>query len=374
MMIHNDLGWRVGALSLLFLAACEASTAPSTAPFPVAGAPGAAGTSAGAPGAGGAGASSVGGTSGASAAAGTSGSNSAGSAGAPSAGASGSSGGDTGGTSGGSGVGGTSGGGVGGTSGGSGAGGTAGNGSGGTWGTGMGGLTAGKQTKRPITMPYAKNGFLEYLPKGYGDGTKWPLLVFWAGVGENGTGSASDLDGGFHHGPPKLIAANQWPSDRPFVVLTPQHNGQLPYDRPTADETHDFITFALAHYDIDPAHVYLTALSSGAKGAWDYLVAYKGAQVAAAVLIAGDASEPYGKAGCAIVNEVPVWDFHGTADTEQSYPNDSAGMANFQSCPQPRKEVKFTSYTGATHQQSWERTYDLSAGNDIYAWLLTKAH
>jgi predicted peptidase len=238
----------------------------------------------------------------------------------------------------------------------------------------MGGLAAGKQTKRPINTPYAKNGFLEYLPKGYGDGTKWPLLVFWAGVGENGNGSSADLDKGFHHGPPKLIAANQWPSDRPFIVLTPQHNGQLPFDRPTADETHDFLAFALTNYDVDPARMYLTALSSGAKGSWDYLVAYKGTQLAAAVLIAGDASEPYGKAGCSIVNAVPVWDFHGTADTEQKYEFDSGGMAQFQSCPQPRKEVKFTSYPGASHADSWTKTYDLSAGNDIYAWLLTKVH
>ena len=370
-MIHNDLGWRLSALSLLLLVACEASTEPSAAPFPNSGgAPGTAGASAGA------GAPSTGGAgvSGASASAGASGSDSAGSAGAFGAGAAGFAGGGAGGSSG-SGAGGTAGGSAGGSSGngsGGSAAGSAGSGTGGTWGTGMGGLAAGKQTKRPINMPYAKNGFLEYLPKGYGDGTKWPLLVFWAGVGENGTGSASDLDNAYHHGPPKLIAANQWPSDRPFVVFTPQHNGQLPYDRPTAVETHDFIIFALANYDIDPARVYLTALSSGAKGSWDYLVAYKGSQVAAAALIAGDSSEPYGKAGCSIVDAVPVWDFHGTADTEQSYANDSAGMAQFQACPQPRKEVKFTSYPGATHQQSWERTYDLSAGNDIYAWLLTK--
>jgi len=373
MMIHNDFGWRLGALSLLLLAACEASTEPSASPFASSGAPGTAGTSAGAgaPSAGGTGAGSGGGgTSGASASAGASGSGTAGSAGAGSAGASGSSGGGASGASG-SGAGGAAGG-SGGTAGGSAGGGSG--GAAGSWGTGMGGLAAGKQTKRPITMPYAKNGFLEYLPKGYGDGTKWPLLVFWAGVGENGNGSAGDLDRGYHHGPPKLIAAGQWPSDRPFVVLTPQHNGQLPYDRPTADETHDFLTFAVTNYDVDPARVYLTGLSSGAKGSWDYLAAYKGAQVAAAVLIAGDASEPYGKVGCSLVNAVPVWDFHGTADTEQPYQYDSGGMAQFQACPQPRKEVKFTSYSGASHADSWTRTYDLSSGNDIYAWLLTKVH
>jgi predicted peptidase len=236
----------------------------------------------------------------------------------------------------------------------------------------MGGLLAGKQMKRPINKPFAKNGFLEYLPKGYGDGTRWPLLVFWAGVGENGNGSDGDLDRMYHHGPPMLVANGKWPSDRPFVVLSPQHNGQLPFDRPTAQETYDFISFALTSYDVDPSRVYLTALSSGAKGAWDYLASFKGTQVAAAALIAGDASEPYGNVGCPLVNAVAVWDFHGTTDTEQPYEPDSQGMSGFQSCPQPRKEVKFTTYPGWGHADAFTRTYDLSAGNDIYSWFLTK--
>lgn len=49
------------------------------------------------------------------------------------------------------------------------------------------------QTARPINQPYAKNGFWEYLPPHYGNGFKRPLLVFWAGVGENGNGSANGL-------------------------------------------------------------------------------------------------------------------------------------------------------------------------------------
>src|SRR5258706_15019118 len=80
-----------------------------------------------------------------------------------------------------------------------------------------------RQTPRPINMPYAKNGYWEYLPPGYGDGTKRPLLVFWHGVGEDGSGSLADLNKVIVHGPPKLINLNQWPSDRPFVVLSPQH-------------------------------------------------------------------------------------------------------------------------------------------------------
>jgi poly(3-hydroxybutyrate) depolymerase len=245
--------------------------------------------------------------------------------------------------------------------------GAAGNGGGG----GSGGLEEGRQIARPIGMPFAKNGFWEYLPKGYGDGTKRPLLVFWAGVGENGDGSASALNVIVErHGPPMLIAKKQWPSERPFVVLSPQHTAAV--DRPSPAEIHDFLAFALTSYDVDPARIYLTGLSSGARGGWAYLGQYEGEQVTAAVLIAADSSVAYQAGGCGVVGQVALWTFHGTADGEVNISGDNSGMASFAACPQPRKEVKYTTYAGASHVESWTKTYDLSGGNDIYAWLLSK--
>jgi predicted peptidase len=238
-------------------------------------------------------------------------------------------------------------------------------------GGGSGGLAAGKQTARPIGMPFAKNGFWEYLPPGYGDGAKRPLLVFWAGVGENGDGSAGALNVIIQrHGPPMLIDKKKWPMDRPFIVLSPQHAAAT--DRPSPAEVHDFLAFASTAYAVDPARIYITALSSGSRGSWAYLGQYKGEQVAAAVLIAGDSSVAYAAGGCSVVAQVPLWTFHGDADSEVPYADDKAGMTNFANCPQPRKEVIFTTYPGVGHVDSWTRTYDLSAGHDIYTWMLSK--
>jgi hypothetical protein len=238
-------------------------------------------------------------------------------------------------------------------------------------GGGSGGLVEGKQTARPIGMPFAKNGYWEYLPAGYGDGAKRPLLVFWAGVGENGDGSANALNVIVQrHGPPMLIDKKKWPSDRPFVVLSPQHAAAT--DRPTPAEVHDFLAFASTKYDVDQARIYITALSSGSRGSWAYLGQYKGEQVAAAVLIAGDSSVAYAAGGCSVVEQVPLWTFHGDADSEVPYADDKAGMTSFAACPQPRKEVIFTTYPGIGHVDSWTRTYDLSAGHDIYTWMLSK--
>lgn len=48
----------------------------------------------------------------------------------------------------------------------------------------------------------------------------------------------------------------------------PQHDASS--DRPTPTEIHDFLTFAMASYDVDPTPVYITGLSSGARGFWAY--------------------------------------------------------------------------------------------------------
>jgi poly(3-hydroxybutyrate) depolymerase len=77
-------------------------------------------------------------------------------------------------------------------------------------------------TPHPLGETDAPSGFYEYLPPGYGNGTPKPLLVFLHGFGENGDGSSElykVLDGGI----PALIRSDQWPLDRSFIVLAPQH-------------------------------------------------------------------------------------------------------------------------------------------------------
>jgi predicted peptidase len=243
------------------------------------------------------------------------------------------------------------------------------------------GLAKGVQTARPIGTLYDKRGYWEYLPKGYGDGTKRPLLVFEPGVGENGDGSANALNIiKERHGPPKLIAQGdeKWPPDRPFVVLSPQHRDAGGNPEPVIGEIYDFIAFAVAHYDVDPTRVYLTGLSSGATGAWIYLGAYPGVQVAAAALMSSDAIYAWERSPdpCAVVEKVWVWDFHGESDS--AIPIDEArdAIGKFQGCSAPTKPLQFTTYPDTDHGGTWSKTYDVTVGGgpspDIYTWLLSK--
>jgi hypothetical protein len=122
------------------------------------------------------------------------------------------------------------------------------------------GPSSGRQVKRPTGTTDAANGFLEYLPVGYDTRDDWPLLVFWHGIGENGDGSEAALDLVAYNGPPRLIRDNNWPAERPFVVLSPQHPGG---GCPGNDEVRDFLAFAIETYPVDKRDSSLTCSFCG---------------------------------------------------------------------------------------------------------------
>ncbi|MBL8953723.1 MAG: hypothetical protein JNK82_23310 [Myxococcaceae bacterium] len=239
------------------------------------------------------------------------------------------------------------------------------------------GPTNQRHTARVLHSTDAGNGFFEYLPPGYGDGTPRPLLVFWHGVGENGDGDAGveDLRQVLANGPPRLINQNRWSNGWPFVVLSPQHRGG---GCPSSNEIRNFIAWSAARYDVDPKRLYLTGLSCGAIGSWNYVGNNLDAQIAAAVLICGDPGNPtnassvWGRHMCNL-GRLPIWSFHGDADTTVTIPNNRETMNRLIACPAPpRQDARFTVYPGVGHD-SWSRTYDLSAGHDIYSWLLLQS-
>jgi predicted peptidase len=228
-------------------------------------------------------------------------------------------------------------------------------------------------TGRPVLKPAgsvdrAPLGYIEYLPPDYGDGEARPLLVFLHGAGESGYGTEASLDAVFKLGISKLIQNDDWPASRPFIVLMPQYGADDANDCQLADEIDAFLSFAIDNYDVDEERVYLTGISCGAIGAWDYLAVNGDGVVAAAVLIASHAEDAFAKAGCAL-GEVPIWVFHGEADSIVPIHFVEDRIAALQACDPPPEELKLTVYPGVDHN-SWSRTYNLSEGHDVYAWLL----
>ena len=212
-------------------------------------------------------------------------------------------------------------------------------------------------------------GYLEYLPPGYGEGEPRPLLVFLHGGDENGDGSAEALERVDKLGIPELIAAGEWPDDRPFVVLAPQYAPERAEECNFADDLAAFLDFATEHYEVDTDRVYLTGISCGAIGLWDYLAVHGNEVVEAAVPISGHAAMSFEAVGCAL-GAVPVWAFHGAKDDIVPTMYIEEPMDQIRACEENAgTDMELTIYPDAGHD-AWIPTYDLSAGNDIYAWLL----
>ncbi|HEY5786834.1 MAG TPA: dienelactone hydrolase family protein [Microlunatus sp.] len=254
---------------------------------------------------------------------------------------------------------------------------------------------------RPIGSTSLSMGYYQYLPPSYSDtGSGSPLLVALNGYGENGDGTADGLHRLLLAGIPRFIDLGGWPIDRPLVVLALQSfeeppgfdttpcetpdvvwmgscNMQLQHNRnhesptgcATPDEVHDFIAYAVANYNVDPKRVYVTGMSCGAFGAWEYLAKYGDEQVAAAVPIGGEGRPAWTTAGCGLAS-VPLWAFHGELDDIVDPRGSIEPMTNLAACPGVTADrAQLTVYPGLFHE-GWDQTYSGSLGDDIYTWML----
>ena len=127
------------------------------------------------------------------------------------------------------------------------------------------------------------------------------------------------------------------------------------------------------HYDVDPKRVYLTGLSCGAIGGWDYLGQHTDETVAAAVLVCGDGRQAFQFAGCDL-GKVPIWAFHGEDDPTVTPAGSIETLTNLQACTNPTAvDAKLTTYPGVGHD-SWTTTYDpahqVEPGRNLYQWML----
>ncbi|MEQ8713600.1 MAG: dienelactone hydrolase family protein [Cyclobacteriaceae bacterium] len=198
----------------------------------------------------------------------------------------------------------------------------------------------------------APYGFWFYAPAGYDsmDTQKHPLLIHLHGIGERGN-SAINPQGMniiLWNGAPRLIKEDRWADPHSMIVVAPQ--ASLFWK---ADELHEFIEFLVEKLHIDETRIYMTGLSFGGNGTFNY-VAQMGSEayVAAIAPIAGwgDTSS------AAQYMEVPVWAFHGDADSVVAVQS-SIDMIEAINAASPEVAAKLTIYPGVTHD-SWARTYD----------------
>ncbi len=194
--------------------------------------------------------------------------------------------------------------------------------------------------------------YLLYLPDGYTTDTakRWPLMIFLHGSGEAGT----DLNKVKTWGPPKLIEAGK---KFPFIVVSPQAPPNTGW---AAEVLRAMLNDVKQKYRVDNDRVYLTGLSMGGFGTWNYSEKFPD-DLAAIVPICGggDVSKVWQ------LRHMPIWCFHGAKD-DVVPPSSSQQMVDALRKYNPG--VRFTLYPDLNHN-SWEVTYN---NDSLYTWLLSQ--
>ena len=192
------------------------------------------------------------------------------------------------------------------------------------------------------------------LPQGYDDPARqeerWPLLLFLPGMLTFGR-SHREISGG----PPKEIEKGR---QLPMVVMQPVTPTYLePW---TPDLVLSLLDHACETHRIDPDRVYVSGVSVGGVGAWDFAQAHPD-RVAALVTVAAWGT-PW---GIERMTDVPVWAFHGGMDWAIP-PGFHARMVKAHRAA--GGTARWTCLCRKMHWV-WDEAY---SRDDLYAWMLAQ--
>jgi predicted peptidase len=204
--------------------------------------------------------------------------------------------------------------------------------------------------------------YLLYVPEGYEESRAWPLIL--------------SLHGHLGRRDPTLERVRTqnplaWidPSvEFPFMLLAPKGPSGLwsQYHEPM-DELIDRLGEELS---IDLEAQFLTGLSAGAIGTWQWALA-RPDQFAGIALVAGGlpSTDALILEDICRLEDLPIWVAHSQTDEVVPIESDVAIVADLQECGSA--VVRFTMYEDLGHTESISTAY---AGPDLYEWMLDHVH
>jgi poly(3-hydroxybutyrate) depolymerase len=194
--------------------------------------------------------------------------------------------------------------------------------------------------------------YIIYKPKNYKANNKYALVLFLHGSGEVGD-NLSILK---TRGLPKLIDEGK---EFPFILVAPQ----LPFSMDKKWSpifTNEFILQAITSLPIDKDRVYITGISIGGTGVWDYSCQYPD-KIAAAIPMSG-----WGNVHemCKMAS-VPTMCFHGSADKTVNPTGSRNLIGALQKCGGRAKLVEFEN----GGHDIWRESYDHPG---MWEWMLSQ--
>ena len=221
------------------------------------------------------------------------------------------------------------------------------------------------QAPNGLTFPYRWHAPEEPAP-----GKRYPLVLFLHGAGERGDDNQAQLKHGVG-----AILREAAKLNEPFFLLVPQcpkDTHWAPFDRAkdeykTDEKSNERLAAVWSLVEkfrkdqpVDPARVYVTGISMGGFGTWA-LLARESKEIAAAVPICGGGDVRYARR----FKDVPVWAFHGEADSIISVEYTRAIIGALEKAG---GKPKSTYYPGVDHD-SWTMTYD---NPEVLRWLFAQ--
>ncbi|MBN2474628.1 MAG: prolyl oligopeptidase family serine peptidase [Pirellulales bacterium] len=198
-----------------------------------------------------------------------------------------------------------------------------------------------------------------FLPPGYDQpGTDFPLVLFLHGAGERGSNNVSQVNVHIEG----LINATQSESFAAYLLAP-----QVPTDGSWAnnlqwDLTRQVLDLVQQGYGVDPYRLYITGLSMGGYGTFDYLMREPDLFAAAVPMSGwGDTSR------AALIKDVPIWVFHGNNDTVVPVSNSRAMVAALEAAG---GTPVYTETTGG--HAIWAPIYN-DATNELYPWMFSQS-
>lgn len=214
------------------------------------------------------------------------------------------------------------------------------------------------------TLPYRLLKPIDYDPK---QDKKYPLVLFFHGVGESGHDNQAQLKNGV-----RAFAKEDIRKKFPCFVAAPQcEKGLMWVNTPWSLDSHiqpetpsepmrramEMRESLLKEMPIDPNRQYMTGLSFGGFGVWDAITRYPDV-FAAAIPVCGGADEHK----ASLVAKLPIWAFHGDKD---GVVKTIRSRHIIEAIKKEGGNPKYTEYPGVGHD-SWTRAFNEP---ELMPWL-----
>ena len=241
---------------------------------------------------------------------------------------------------------------------------------------GFGAGTYTKTSDNECDMPYRL-----FIPAGYSSQKKYPLVVFFHGMGECGSDNRLILTNAKWYADripkafaspekqakfPHFIVAAQVPVDEQWVDVSWENGSYSITKTPVSDQMTTAIAIVkklAAEFPIDMNRIYAVGLSMGGYGAWDAIMRFP-QLFAAAIPVAGGGDPTQASK----IADIPVWAFHSLGDIRVKVEGTQEMIAAMKKAG---ANPKYTEYPKAIgHKETW---LEMSKNLEWIDWLFAQS-